>query len=115
MDGGAGAGHWRGGNVLIAVDEEGIGLSTRQPDSSRRELMVGSMDGCSICFTLHIDAPNRGIIGHCGGDDDDGGDGDPTFGAHWVLPEYTRYSGTQASTTPFTALQTHITPLRVRQ
>jgi hypothetical protein len=82
MNGSAGARHWRGGHIFIAVDEEGIGLPTADRAHSAAGLVVGSVNGCSICFTLHIDAPNRGIRGHCSGDDDDGGDGAPTFEAH---------------------------------
>lgn len=63
MNAGAGSSHRRGGNILIAVDEEGIGLPATYRTHYAAGLMVGSMDGCSICFTLHIDAPNRGIRG----------------------------------------------------
>jgi hypothetical protein len=63
MDTGARSRHRCGGNVLVAVDEEWVRLPTADRTHCASGLVVGSVNGCSICFTLHIDAPNRGIKG----------------------------------------------------
>jgi hypothetical protein len=59
---GASAGHRRGGYVLVAVDEEGIRLPAANRTHCAASLVVDDMPDGNVCFTLHIDAPNRGII-----------------------------------------------------
>jgi hypothetical protein len=61
MDSGAGAGHWCGGNVLVAVDEEGVGLPAADRTHRAAGLVVDGVNDGYVCFTLHIDAPNQRI------------------------------------------------------
>lgn len=65
MNAGASLGYRRGGYIFIPMDEEGVGLTAADRTHCAPGLVIDDVPNGNVCFTLHTDAPNRGIRGSC--------------------------------------------------